>query len=407
VSKLALLGGPPVFEQQLHWSAFWPPLDDVTAKRLQELYYSRRWTAFDESEPEFAQAFADHHGARHGIFSVNGTVTLHCALGACGIGEGHEVIVPPLTWYATAQAVRHVGARPVFVDIDQDTLCIDPEKISAAITGRTKAIIPVHAYGSMADMDKIMAIAQRHDIRVIEDCAHMHGGVWDGKGIGSIGNVGSFSFQHTKTMSSGEGGICITNDSEVADRLFRMKHIGYGINDSPRQLKSGPPTGLLCYNFRSTAFHPVILREQLNSLVGRLERYERAVNYLEERLRKSTKIRFQKRGRKADLQGRFGWVMIFDDPLYNEVPIKSIQDAMIAEGLPVFWSEGPIYKSKFWNVEPENYRIPQECTATEHACSKMVWLLHPYLGLDSFQLEKIADVIEKVTSGIDALRNHA
>src|SRR5690606_23896169 len=161
-------------------------------------------------EPEFARAFAEHHGARHGIFTINGTVTLQCALAAYGIGPGDEVIVPPLTWYATAIAVRHVGACPVFVDIQPDTLCIDPRKIEAAIKERTEAINQVHACEWMAYVDASMAMARRQDLRDIEDCADMHGGIWAGKGIGTLGVVGSFSFQYTKTMSSGEGGICIT-----------------------------------------------------------------------------------------------------------------------------------------------------------------------------------------------------
>src|ERR1700733_12000324 len=148
----------------------------------------------------------------------------------------------------------------------------------------------------MADMGGIMAVAKQHKLRVIEDCAHMHGGMWDGLGIGSIGDVGSFSFQNTKTMSSGEGGICITNDSDIADRIFRIKQIGYGFGELPRHAKKGPPRGLLCYNFRATAFHPIILQEQLKSLTARLERYDKAVRYLEERLGRSTKIRFQARG---------------------------------------------------------------------------------------------------------------
>lgn len=238
--NLALLGGSPVFEQLLESRSFGPPVDEVTGKKLLELYYSRRWTAFDEAEPAFAQAFAAHHDAKYGIFTINWTITLHCALGAYGIGPGDEVIVPPLTWYATAAAVRHVGATPVFVDIEPDTLCIDPKKIEAAITPRTKAIIPVHAYGSMADMDRIMALAKRHDLKVIEDAAHMHGGIWDGKKIGSIGDVGSFSFQQNKTMSSGEGGISITNDRDIAERLFRMKQIGYGMGEVPRAIRNRP-----------------------------------------------------------------------------------------------------------------------------------------------------------------------
>jgi L-glutamine:2-deoxy-scyllo-inosose/3-amino-2,3-dideoxy-scyllo-inosose aminotransferase len=407
MSKLALLGGQPVFEQTLDHRSFWPPVDESTAKKLQDLYYSRQWTAFGDAEPAFAQAFAAHHGARYGIFAINGTVTLQCALGAYGIGAGDEVIIPPLTWYATAMAVRHVGALPVFVDIKPDTLCIDPDKIASAITKRTKAIIPVHAYGSMADMDSIMAIAQRHGFRVIEDCAHMHGGIWDGKGVGSIGDVGSFSFQQGKTMASGEGGICITNDPEIADRIFRIKQIGYGIGEQPREAKTGPPRGLLCYNFRATAFQAVILHEQLRSLDDRLERYRKGMRYLEERLNKSTKIRFQTRERKTDRQGYFGWVMIFDDPTYADIPVDVLQKAMRAEGLPLFRAEGPIYRFILFNLEPEAYRIDQACSVTEHACLRILWGSHAYLGLDENQIEKMADTIEKVMSNVDELRRYA
>jgi L-glutamine:2-deoxy-scyllo-inosose/3-amino-2,3-dideoxy-scyllo-inosose aminotransferase len=407
MSKLALLGGASVFKQPLNYRDFWPPRDETTAGKLQELYYSGLWTAFDPAEHSFAQAFATYHGARHGIFTINGTVTLQCALAACGIGPGDEVIVPPLTWYATAIAVCHVGATPVFVDIEPDTLCIDPEKIEAAITARTKAIIPVHAYGSMADMDRIMTIAKKHGLRVIEDCAHMHGGRWNGQGIGSIGDVGSFSFQHTKTMSSGEGGICITDDDALAERLFRIKQIGYAPADLPRQAKSGPPPGLLCYNFRATAFHPVILQEQLQNLDELLARYSRAVRYLEGRLAESTKIRFQKPGKKAGRHGRFGWLAIFDDPAYTAIPIDVIHKAMQAEGLPFFRAEGPIYRFILFNVDPKDYRLHQPCMITEHICARSLWLLHAYLGLEGLQLEKIAAVIEKVMHHAEELKRYS
>jgi L-glutamine:2-deoxy-scyllo-inosose/3-amino-2,3-dideoxy-scyllo-inosose aminotransferase len=403
--KLAICGGKPVFGTPLDWRDFWPPVDEETAVKLQEIYYSRRWTAFDETERIFAQSFATHQGAKHGVFTINGTVTLQCALGALGIGPGDEVIVPPLTWYATAMAVRHVGACPVFVDIEPDTLCIDPHKIASAITERTKGIIPVHAYGSMADMERIMAVAKQHKLRVIEDCAHMHGGMWDGLGIGSIGDVGSFSFQNTKTMSSGEGGICITNDSDIADRIFRIKQIGYGFGELPRHAKKGPPRGLLCYNFRATAFHPIILQEQLKSLTARLERYDKAVRYLEERLGRSTKIRFQARGRKANRQGYFGWVLLFDDPAYADIPIEVLHRAFESEGLPFFRAEGPIYDFILFNVDREAYRIDKPCTVTEQACSRILWLLHAYLGLEHAQLEKIGDAIERVMCNTDQLRS--
>jgi len=405
-SKLALSGGRPVLEQPLNARSFWPPVNARTAQKLQDIYYSREWTAFDSSEADFVRAFAEYHGSSHGVFMVNGTVTLQCALGACGIGPGDEVIVAPLTWCATALAVRHVGATPVFVDILPDTYCIDPDKIEAAITERTKAVIPVSAYGSMADMDRIMAIAKRHGLRVIEDCAHMHGGVWGGKGVGSIGDVGSFSFQQTKTMASGEGGICITSDTDLVDRIFRMKQIGYGYGERPRFARTGPPQDLLCYNYRAVAFQAAILHDQLASLDDRLKQYRASTSYLENRLAQSTRIRFQQPGKRADRQGYFGWTMMFDDPEYSAVPMDVIQKALAAEGVPVFRAEGPIYKFVLFNVAPEHYRIDQPCRVTEHVCARMLWLLHAYLGLARPEVEKIADAIEKVMTNVDELRAH-
>jgi len=407
MSKLALWGGTPVFQQTLDWRGFWPPVDAVTAQALQNLYYSREWTAFDGSEAAFVQAFAAHHGAKHGVFTVNGTVTLQIALAALGIGPGDEVIVAPLTWYSTALAVRHVGATPVFVDIEPDTLCIDPDKVEAAITDRTKAIMPVHAYGSMADMDLIMRIARDHDLKVIEDCAHMHGGMWDNKGIGTLGDIGSFSFQMCKTMSCGEGGICITNDPALAERMFQIKQIGYSSAAAIGQPTERPPRGLLCYNFRATAFHPLILHGQLKDLDARLVRYTHSVQYLQARLAGSTRLRFQAPGRRATRQGRFGWLMVFDDPAYADIPIATIQKALTAEGVPTGRAEGPMYDFMLFNLKPQEYRIDRPCSQTRHVCERTLWMLHPYLGMDRSDLEKIAVAIEKVLDNADELRGRA
>lgn len=407
MSKLALLGGQPVFEKSLDWRTFWPPRDEATSQKLRELYFSGLWTAFDELEPEFAQAFATHHGAKHGAFMINGTVTMQCALGAYGIGAGDEVIVPALTWYATGMAAHYLGARPVFVDVLPDTLCIDPDKIEAAITDRTKAIIPVHLYGSMADMDRIMAIAHKHQLIVVEDCAHAHGGIWSGQGVGSIGHVGSFSFQHSKTMACGEGGICITNDSQIFDRIFRMKQIGYGPGQFPGRATSGPPPGLLCYPFRATAFQALLLAEQLKSLDERLERYQKSARYLEERLGRTTHIRFQARGKKADRQGYFGWVMIFDHPEYAGIPLELIQKALGAEGLHVEKTWGPVYNFILFNLSPEAYRVDQPCVVTERIGAQMLWVFHPHLGLSTGEVEKMADAIEKVMVNSAELRLQA
>jgi dTDP-4-amino-4,6-dideoxygalactose transaminase len=183
-----------------------------------------------------------------------------------------------------------------------------------------------------------------------------------------------------------------------------MKQIGYGLGQTSVNVQNGPPPGLLCYPFRATAFQALILHEQLKTLDSRLERYRQGALYLERRLRESTKIRFQPIGRKAEKQGYFGWVMIFDDPEYQDVPLMNIQKAMNAEGLPIYKTWDPVYRFVLFNLKPEAYRINSECSVTESVGGRVLWLLHAYLGLEAGKLEKIADVIEKVASNIESLR---
>lgn len=202
--KLAINGGEKIFTQNPEIPA-WPVTSDKVAEKLKEVYLSGKWSFNGPEEQKFAKDFARYNNAEYGVVMANGTVTLESTLHALNIGPGDEVIVPALTWIATAMAVHYVGATPVFVDIEADTWCLDPAKLEEAITPATKAVIPVHLYGSMADMEKIMDIADKNNLYVIEDCAHAQGGVWNGKGLGSIGIVGSFSFQESKTLSSGEG----------------------------------------------------------------------------------------------------------------------------------------------------------------------------------------------------------
>ena len=217
----------------------------------------------------------------------------------------------------------------------------------------------------------------------------------------------SFSFQHSKTMGCADGGISITSDPEIADRLFRMKQIGYGPGEHPGNIRKGPAPDLKCYPFRATAFTALILHEQLKLLTDRLERYGKAAAYLENRLKDSTKIRIQTRGRRADRQGYYGWVMLFDDPAYADIPVSVIQKAMVAEGLPVMPTWDPVYRFILFNLKPEAYRIDQPCTVTEQLVPRTLWMLHAYLGHEMSEVERVADIIEKVMSNADELRDHA
>lgn len=400
---LAINGGTPIAPDGVKGTP-WPPLFDKTADRLKELYYSREWSFNSPLEQAFEQAFARYHGAKHGIFMVNGTVTLQCALSALGIGEGDEVIVPALTWMATAMAVHYVGATPVFVDIEPDTLCLDAEKTRQAITSKTRAIIPVHLYGSMANLDALMKVAREHDLFVVEDCAHMQGGKWRQQGVGSWGDIGSFSFQQSKTLSSGEGGICITNDDRLAERLYLLKHIGYSRNTQQGQAESGPPEGLMCYNYRGTAFQAAILLDQLEALPPLIETYEKSTAILQTQLEGVPGVRIQARGAGASPQGYYGLVFIFDREPARNVPTKRLLEALKAEGLGCYPTYGPVYNHMLYNMPTSAYRIHETCRVAEEAGTRhAATLFHHYLATDEENIETIANIITKVAQGANHL----
>lgn len=176
---------------------------------------------------DFEEAFAVYCGARYAIGVASGTAALHLALLACGIGQGDEVITSPFTFIATAEAICHAGARPVFVDIDPVSYNLDPSRIEEAITPRTKAILPVHLYGQPADMDPLLAIARRYDLKVIEDAAQAHGAEYKGQRVGTLGGAACFSFYPGKNLGAyGDGGMVVTNDPQIAERVRMLRDHG-------------------------------------------------------------------------------------------------------------------------------------------------------------------------------------
>lgn len=175
---------------------------------------------------QFEEEFARYCGAGYGVATANGTVALHLALVALGIGPGDEVIVPSLTFIATANAVRYCGAEPVFVDSHPDYWCIDPAAIEAAITPKTRAIIPVHLYGHPCDMAPIADIARRHHLYVIEDAAESHGAEYSGRKVGSLSDIACFSFYGNKIITTGEGGMCLSGDEDLVNRMRVLRDHG-------------------------------------------------------------------------------------------------------------------------------------------------------------------------------------
>src|SRR5262245_40609396 len=222
--KLAIFGGKPVRKKPF---TRWPIFGKPEETRLLRVLRSGAWGRLHGNEVEhFEKAFAEAHGCKHGIAVVNGTVSLRIGLVAAGIRAEDEVIVPPYTFLSTATAVIEANAVPVFADISLDTFNLDPCAIERAITARTRAIIPVHFAGQPAEMDEIMAIAQKHKLIVLEDAAHAHGASYRNRPAGSIGHLGSFSFQSSKNMTAGEGGVITTNDDTLAEACRSIQNCG-------------------------------------------------------------------------------------------------------------------------------------------------------------------------------------
>jgi dTDP-4-amino-4,6-dideoxygalactose transaminase len=288
--RLALLGGTPV--RARNWPK-WPIPADGTSELLREVLGSGRWAI---SSPylgtrsmgrRFAEAYAAQMGVRWCVPTSSGTASLTVALESLGVGPGDEVLVPGLTWVACASSVANINATPVLVDVDPETLCLSAEAVEAAITPRTAAIMAVHLYSAVADLDRLREIAARHGLALIEDCAQAHGAEWRGKRVGSIGRIGTFSMQHSKVLTSGEGGAVITSDLELFQRAQQLAADGrmYGHAEPPigamELLEVGTTQGS---NWCLSEFHAAVLLAQLGELDCQNERRRKAAQFLDESL---------------------------------------------------------------------------------------------------------------------------
>jgi len=349
--KLALHGGTPVRTRPF---PSWPVFGEPEERALLRALHSGKWGKLDGSEvATFERRFAEYHGARHGIGVVNGTVSLRLALMAAGIRAGDEVIVPPYTFLATATAVIEANAVPVFVDIRIETFNIDPPAIEAAITPRTRAIIPVHMGGLPADMDAIMAIAERHGLTVIEDAAHAHGAEYKGRRCGSIGHLGSFSFQSTKNLSSGEGGMITTSDDDLAAKCRSLHNCGR-------------VAGGLWYehhviggNYRLGEFQGAILNAQMDRLEEQVRTRERNGRYLAEKLAAIPGIVPQERTADCTRHG-YHLFLLRVDPAVFGAPRDAVVKAVAAEGIPICGGYAvPLYRQPLFVNRAFGPFIPQ------------------------------------------------
>ena len=242
-----------------HFPVAMPNLAGNELKYLTDAFLST-WISSSGSYLDlFEEQFSTYSDCKHGVAVSNGTVAIHLALVVLGIGEGDEVIVPDLTFAATINAVIHAKATPVIVDVESESWCIDPNEIENAITSKTKAIIPVHLYGQVCDMDRIMNIAKKYNLKVIEDCAEAHGATFKNKKVGCFGDIGCFSFYGNKVLTTGEGGMCITNSTNLNDKLRIYRD--HGMSKDRRYYHE-----VVGYNYRMTNLQAAIGVAQLERI---------------------------------------------------------------------------------------------------------------------------------------------
>jgi len=327
MKELALNGGTPV--RSTPYPA-WPSGSDREIEAVTDVIRSGDWGGFPEPGRyggRFEAAFAQYQGAKHGILMSNGTITMEVALKALGIGWGDEVIIPALTFAATAYAPIAAGALPVIVDVTPETWCIDPELVEAAVTPKTKAIMPVHLGHHMADMDRIMAIAAKHGLAVVEDCAHAHGQQWQGTGAGCIGDFGSFSHQSSKILTSGEGGSLLTSDDDLARRAHSLIDCGRAKDADEKEYTFGA-------NYRLGELHAALLVVAMERFPAQQAQRAESGTLFEELVAQVNGIRVMPVDPRVTRWSFYNYILAIDPDAFAGRTNGIVCAALEAEGIP-------------------------------------------------------------------------
>jgi dTDP-4-amino-4,6-dideoxygalactose transaminase len=328
-NKLALLGGTPVRQRGSGLGASWPIYDDSDIQMYLDAYKSNRWSEYSNIEQErvfqFEKKYAEIMGVKYCATTNGGTTALETAQRSIDIGPGDEVITQTNTFIATALTTFNLFAIPVFIDSDPETFMIDADKIEERINKNTRAILPVHIGGAAADMDKILAIAKKHNLYVIEDACQAHMGEWRNKKLGTIGNLGCFSFQAGKSLCAGEGGAVIGDDEYLMAKAKAYTHCGR----DPR----GQKRGFAGSNYRLTPFQASILMGQIRRLEAQSTLRDQNSAYLEKLLAEIKGVRPTKKYPGQTRRAYYEYQMIYDKEYFNGLPKAKFQEAMRAEGI--------------------------------------------------------------------------
>ena len=409
--KLAILGGQPVRTKRFPG---WPIWDRTAEKSVLSILRSGNWfRGRGNTVSEFEKKYAALMGVKRCVCTVNGTNALLTALHVLDIGVGDEVIVSPYTFIATYNVVIGSCALPVFADTDPETFQINPDKIEERINENTRAILPVHILGLPANMDKINAIAKKHNLKVIEDACQAWLAEWRGKKCGTLGNLGCFSFQNSKHLPCGEGGAVIGNDDEVMDRCFSYHNCGRPYGSVKRT--SGYP--IIGTNRRMTEYQAAILLSQMKRLEKDTQTRGENANYLTSRIKDIPGIVPHKLYKGATRAAYHLYPFRYKKEHFNNLSRGKFLSALRAEGIPCSGGYGPQYKDglievalnsknfkrAFSKKRLDSYRKELHYPENDQLCREAVWLTQNLLLGTKNDIDDIADAILKIYENRDKL----
>ncbi len=410
-SKPAILGGKAVRTKSFQ---SWPIWDPGAEEHVLSILRSGNWfRGRGNTVSQFEKAYAELLGAKRAVCTVNGTNSLLTAMHVLDVGVGDEVIVSPYTFIATYSSVLCSCALPVFADTDPETFQINPDKIEERITERTRAIMPVHILGIPANMDRIMAIAKKHNLVVIEDACQAWLAEWRGKKVGTIGDLGCFSFQNSKHLPAGEGGAVVGNDEKLMDHVMSYHNCGrpYG------SVKGNSQYPILGTNRRMTEYQAAILLSQLKRLESDSDRRWKNANYLTSRIKDVDGIEIHKLYDGVTKAAYHLYPFRIDQQKLNGMSRGRFLRALQAEGIPCSSGYGPQYrdeviestltsknfKRSFSAARLKSYREELVLPDNDRLCKEAVWLSQTLLLGTKKDIDDIAGAIIKVCQNSDKI----
>jgi len=406
----ARLGGKPVRTKPF---PDWPVWEKTDEEALVRVVRSGKWNRVGPEVARFEEEYARLTGAKGCLAVANGTSALLTSLRALGVQAGDEVLLPPYTFVACVNVILALNALPVFVDTDPTTSQIDPAKIEPAITERTRAVMPVHLGGNVADLDAILPIAKKHNLPVIEDTCQSHLAEWKGRKAGSYGSTGCFSFQATKNLNCGEGGAILTSDPELLEKCYAFHNNSRGRKATGYTFTYTAP-GL---NLRMTEFQAALLLAQLARLDEQAKTREQNAQHLSRLLRDIPGLAPARMYEGCTRNAYHLYMFRYDPAGFGGLPRAAFLKALSAEGIPCSGGYSPLNKEPFVanTVHSRPYqalfskeRLAQwdernQCPANDRLCTEAVWFTQNMLLGPRADVDQIAEAIAKIRANAGAL----